>query len=69
MGRGGGENGVEGGVGEGGPGISVVVKPNPRLLDKDNVCCFVCKVEKGVHDIGRFCGNVWDEVNGLVGAV
>ena len=63
------KNGVEGGLGDGGPGVGVVVKPNPRFLNKDNVCCFVCKVVEGVHNIGRFCCIVLDEVNGLVGPV
>ena len=60
---------VEGGVGDGVPGVGVVVKPNPRFLDEDDICCFVCKVEEGVHNIGRFCCIVLDEVNGLVGPV
>ena len=56
-------------MGDGVPGIGVVVKPNPRFLDEDDVCCFVCKVEEGVHNIGRFCCVVLNEVNGLVGSV
>ena len=64
-----GKNGVEGGVGDGGPGTGVVVKSDPRFLDKDDVCCLVCKVKESMHNIGRFCCIVLDEVNGLVGAM
>ena len=56
-------------MGDGGPGAGVVVKPNPSFLDNDNVCYFVCKVEEGVHNFGRFCGILLDEVYGLVGPV
>ena len=56
-------------MGDGVPGVGVVVKPNPRFLDEDDVCCFVCKVEAGVHNIGRFGCVVLDEVNGLVAPV
>ena len=54
---------------DGAPGVGVIVKPNPWFLDKDNVCCLVCKVEEGVHNICRFCCIVLLEVNGLVGPV
>ena len=56
-------------MGDGGSRVAVVVKPNPRFLDTDRVCCFMCKVEEGVHNIGRFFSIVLDEVNGLVGPV
>ena len=46
-----GKDAVEGGVGDSVPGVGVVVKPNPRFLDEDDVCCFVCKVEEGVAKV------------------
>ena len=56
-------------MGEGSPGVAIVVRPNPRFLDVDNVCCLVCEVEEGLHDICQFCCIVLDNVYGLVGAV
>ena len=55
MGWGWGKNRVGGGVVDNGPGASVVVKFYARLLDKNDVCCFVCKVEEGILNIGRLC--------------
>ena len=54
---------------DGSPGVAIVVKPNPRFLDEDNVCCLVCEVEESVHNICRFCCIVLDKANGLVGPV
>ena len=56
-------------MGEGCPGVAIVIKPNPRFLDEDNVCCLVCEVEEGMHDICRFCCLVQDIAYGLVGSV
>ena len=50
-------------------GLAFVVKPNPRFLDEDNVCCLVCEVEEGVHNVCRFYCIVLDKAYGLVGAV
>ena len=69
MGWGGGQDGVEGGMEHGSPGVVIVVKPNPRFLDENNVCCLVCEVEEGVHNICRFCCIVLNKVDCLVGAV
>ena len=51
MGWGDGENGVEGGMGEGSPAVTIMLKPNPRFVDVDNVGCLVCEVEEGMHNI------------------
>ena len=64
-----GENEVEGGMGEGSPGVAIVVKPNPRFLDEDNVGCLVCDVEECMHNICRFCCIVLDKAYCLVGTV
>ena len=40
-----------------------------RFLDKDNVCCLVCEVEEGMHNICRFCCIVLGKAYGLVGTV
>ena len=69
MGRVGGQNGVEGGMGDCSPDIAIMVKPNPRFLDENNVCCLVCEVKEGMHNICRFCCIVLDKAYGLVGAV
>ena len=69
MGYGGRKNGVKGGMGDGSPGVAVVVKSNPRFLDENNVCCWVCEVEEGMHNICRFCCIVLDKAYGLVGTV
>ena len=45
------KNGIKGGMGEGSPGVAIVVKPDPRFLDEDNVCCLVCEVKEGKRDI------------------
>ena len=66
---GGGWNGVEGGKGDCSPGIAIMVKPNPRFLDKDNVCCLVCEVKESLHNICRFCCIVLGKEYGLVGPV
>ena len=50
-------------------GIAIVVKPNLRFLDENDVGCLVCKVEEGVHNICRFCCIALDKANSLVGAV
>ena len=63
------ENGIKGGMGDSSPGVAIVVKPNPRFLDENNVGCLVCEVEEGVHNICRFCCIVLDKANSLVGAV
>ena len=69
MGLGGWENGIKGGMGDGSPGVAVVVKSNSRFLEENNVSCLVCEVEEGMHNICRFCCIVLDKANGLVGAV
>ena len=56
-------------MGNGSPGVAVVVKSNPRFLDENKVGYLVCNVEEGVHNICRFCYIVLDKANGLVGAV
>ena len=66
---GGSKDGVKGGVGNGSPGIAVVVKSNPRFLDENDVCRLVCEVEEGVHNVGRFHCIVLDKAYGLVGVV
>ena len=45
MAWGGRKNGVKGGIGDGSPGVAVVVKSNPRFLDENNVGYLVCEVE------------------------
>ena len=69
MGWGGRKNRVKRGMGDGSPGVAVVVKSNPRFLDENNVCCLVCEVEEGMHDICQFCCIVLDKAYGLVGTV
>ena len=69
MGWGGRKNGVKGGMGDGSPGVAVVVKSNPRFLDVNNVCCLVCEVKEGMHNICRFCCIVLVKAYDLVGAV
>ena len=56
-------------MGDGSPGVAIVVKSNPRFLDENNVACLVWKVEEGMHDICRISCIVLDIENGLVGAV
>ena len=56
-------------MGDGSPGVAIVVKSNPRFLDENNVGYLVCEVEEGMHNISRFCCIVLDKANGLVGAV
>ena len=56
-------------MGNGSPGIAVVVKSDPRFMDENDVCRLVCEVEEGVHNICRFCCIVLDNAYGLVGAV
>ena len=51
MGWGGGKNAVERGMGDCGPGIAIVVKPNPRFLDEDNICFLVCEFKEGMYNI------------------
>ena len=50
-GIGGGEHVVEGGIEDCSPGMAIFVIPNPRFLDDNNVCCSVCEVKKGMHNI------------------
>ena len=42
MGLGGGSNGVEVRMVDCSPAVAIMVKPDPRFLDEDNVCCLVC---------------------------
>ena len=56
-------------MGDGSPGIVIVVKPNPRFLDENNVGCLVCEVEEDVHNVSRFCYIVLDKAYGLLGAM
>ena len=63
------KNGIIGGMGDSSPGIAVVVQSNPRFLDENDVCCLVCEVEEGMHNICRFCCILLDKVYGLVGAL
>ena len=56
-------------MGDGSPGVAIVAKSNPRFLDENDVCCLVCEVEEGMHNICRFCCIMLDKAYGLVGAV
>ena len=56
-------------IGNYSPGVVIVVKPNPGFLDEDDVCCLVCEVKEGMHNICRFCCIVLAKAYGLVGAV
>ena len=45
------ENGVKGGMGDNSPGVSVVVKSNPRFSDENDFFCLVREVEEDMHNI------------------
>lgn len=46
-----GEDRGVGGVGDGVPGVAIVVKPDPGFLDQDNVSGLVCKVKECLHNV------------------
>ena len=41
----------KGGVGDGIPGVAVVVQSDPGFMDWDNVSGIVCKMEECLHNV------------------
>ena len=56
-------------MGDGSPGVAVVVKSNQRFLNENDVCHLVCEVKEGMHNMCRFCCIVSNKAYGLVGTV